>query len=126
MKIRGAIRNSTPLVGASIRAGTLRLGGPAETHFVVDTGFTGSIAIPKEVARRLRLTFVGIQSLTLATGVEVEVPLYVGNVRVGTRVVETSFIVGDALIGMELLEEIASGVRFDLEGRNLSIELKPA
>jgi clan AA aspartic protease len=95
------------------RAGTavvdLTIEGPGGerkvTQAVVDTGFTGSLAVPEETAGSLQLTPLGEQRATLADGRLVRLRTYEASVmwdgqRRNLRVIETS---GATLVGMALL-----------------------
>ena len=104
MTLQGKIEGNTPLVRAQIGpGGRLRIGQSGRIVFVIDTGFTGGIALTEEMLKRLDLDFVGYDTFTLATGDEVELPMFLGQVLVGARRIETSFILGENLLGMEFL-----------------------
>lgn len=124
MILRGAIIDGAPLICARVRRGALTLSTHRGTPLVVDTGFAGSLAIPGTIARQLRLEFLALASFTLATGVPVELPTYAAVVRIGSRLVRTWCIVGDALIGMEFLQQLCSLVRVDLDARSVELLLR--
>ena len=60
----------------------------------------------------------------LATGDEVELPVYWGKVGVGGDEVETWFIPGDSLLGMEFLSLVGSSLSLDLEGGLVELVLR--
>ena len=124
MILRGAIREHSPVIRARARAGVLHLGASGPLSFVIDTGFTGAFAVPEMVARSLDLEFVGFDTFTLATGQEVELPVYLGSVRFGRRSAKTWFILGEGLIGMEFLEEACSDFLLDFEKQKVTLRLK--
>ena len=82
----------------------------------VDTGFSGSIALPKDLLDAIGAELVDYGVFRLATGDEVELPVYWGKVGVGTKEVETWFIPGDSLLGMEFLSLVGSTLSLDPEG----------
>jgi clan AA aspartic protease len=80
-------------------------GRQAIAQAVVDTGFTGSLALPEHMATSLELLPLGEQLATLADGRPVRLAAYEAAVlwdsqRRTVRVLETS---GAPLIGMALL-----------------------
>lgn len=106
MKIRitGKIVDSEPRVSARIARKYLTLGRGRRDYTIVDSGFTGSVAIPEKWAERLDLSYAGIQAFTLANGQIVEFPTYLGLVRFGQKEALFEFIVtGEALLGWNFL-----------------------
>ena len=98
IRIVGKIIDSEPRLSTRIVRKRLTLGRGARDHLVVDSGFTGSVAIPEEWGERLDLSYAGIQSFALANGQTVEFPTYLGLVRVGQMEALFEFIVtGEAL-----------------------------
>jgi predicted aspartyl protease len=122
--LRGRIVDAEPVIYGRTRNGRLHLGSRGDVALVVDTGFTGSIALPLAVARQLDRRFVAIDTYTLATGLDVELPMYTASIQIGTHRLDTWFIVGDALVGMEFLEQVCSHVRVDFEARSVELVLK--
>lgn len=109
MSLRRIIAEHSPLIRGQVRGGVLHLKARGPLPFVVDTGFTGALAVPEEIARSLDFDLVGFDTFTLATGREVELPVYLGIVRLGRHRMKTWFILGEALIGMEFLERRRKG-----------------
>lgn len=124
MTLRGVISQHSPMIAGHVRAGELHLGTRGALPLVVDTGFTGAFAVPEEVARSLDLEFVGFDTFTLATGQEVELPVYLGLVWIGRRRVNTWFIMGEGLVGMEFLEQTCSSVQMNPDQEALTLHLK--
>lgn len=125
MKIRfsGRISDAEPRLPARINRGSLILGSRGRESITVDSGFTGSIAIPEEWANRLDLQYAGIQRFELANRQIVEFSTYLGPVRFGriTRLFE--FIVtGEALLGMEFFEKIGATITFDCKSGHVLVE----
>jgi predicted aspartyl protease len=105
----------------------LHLGGRGRDYLVLDSGFTGSVAIPEEWAERLDLRYAGIQTFALANGQIVEFPTYLGIIRFGQAEELFEVIVtGEALLGMEFLQRLKARVILDCKVGTLSItgELK--
>ena len=95
MKIRitGAIVDAEPRLPVQIAKKRLALGRGKRDYMVIDSGFTGSVAIPEEWGERLDLSYAGIQSFALANGQPVEFPTYLGVVRIGQTEALFEFIV---------------------------------
>lgn len=121
MKLRGKLRDDGPVVFGAVRDGELRLALRAPLGLIVDTGFTGALAVPEQIARRWRLDFVGVEPFALATGEIVDLPVYLGTARLGRRKIDTWFIIGDALVGMEFLQQTCSQVVLDFHRRSVEL-----
>ncbi len=91
-------------------------------ELLTDTGFTGAIALPPRLLKRLRLEFVAVDSFTLATGEIVDLPAYAGTVRIGRRRFRTWFIPGDFLIGMDFLRSVYSKVVLDFDTDSVTLQ----
>lgn len=90
---------------------------------ILDSGFTGSIAIPEEWANRLDLRYAGIQPFELASGQIVEFPTYLGFVRFGRMEAPFEFIVtGETLLGMEFFQRLGAKIVIDCKGGKLQVE----
>ncbi len=126
MILRGRIAANTPTVFGRVRNGRLLLGARGDVPFVIDTGFTGSVAVPDPLARRLIRQFVAVDTYLLAAGQEIELPMYVGSVQIAARRIRTCFIVGDALIGMEFLQQVCSDVRLNLDSNLVELTVRRA
>lgn len=110
MTVRGMIKDQAPVLAGWVDSkGKLCLGRRGPQSFIVDTGFTGAIAVPEEMLSSLDVEHIGYDTFMLATGQEVELPVFLGEVRIARRRVQTWFIAGEHLIGMEFL-----GVAFSL------------
>ena len=115
MIVRGEISNHTPTVRARLgRGNILGVGQPGSIAFVVDTGFTGGISVTEGILRRLNPDFIGFDTCMLATGDEVELPIFLGEASVRGRRIETSFVLGENLLGMEFLAPAFDDLRLDL------------
>jgi predicted aspartyl protease len=125
MKIRitGEIVDAEPRLPVQIVKKRLALGRGKRNYMVIDSGFTGSVAIPEEWGERLDLSYAGIQSFALANGQAVEFPTYLGVVRVGQKEALFEFIVtGEALLGMEFFERLGARLVIDCKTRKVLIE----
>ena len=124
MTLRGRIVDAAPVIYGRARNGKLYLGSRGDIALVIDTAFTGSLALPPGVARRLKRTFIAVDTYTLATGIEIELPMDLGSVEIGPQRVDTWFIVGDALIGMEFLAQTCAHMHVDFETQSVELALK--
>jgi predicted aspartyl protease len=89
---------------------------------ILDTGFTGDIAIPMVVAIELGLTKAGVGDIMLADGSVTMIQLYSGKVQLGSRTYDATYFVfpsGEVLIGMGLLAQYT--VCFDATSGNVSM-----
>jgi predicted aspartyl protease len=101
----------------------LALGRGKRDYMGVDSGFTGSVAIPEEWGERLNLSYAGIQSFALANGQGVEFPTYLGVVRIGQTEALFEFIVtGEALLGMEFFERLEAQLVIECKAKKVLIE----
>ena len=93
---------------------------------ILDTGFNGDLTLPRDVVQHLGLTYRGQTPWTLASGKEVMMSNYDGEVTWHgllreVQVVETD---GDALLGMALL--VGSKITVDARiGGQVLIEENP-
>ena len=125
MKIRiiGRIVDAEPRLASRIAGKRLILDGKGREHMILDSGFTGSIAISEEWANRLELRYAGIQPFELATGQIVEFPTYLGFVRLGRVEALFEFIVtGETLLVMEFFERLRARIVMDCRGGTIRIE----
>ncbi len=122
-QITGKIVDAEPRLSVQIAKKRLALGRGKRDYMVIDSGFTGSVAIPEEWGERLDLSYAGIQSFALANGQTVEFPTYLGVVRVGQTEALFEFIVtGEALLGMEFFERLGSRLVIDCKTKKVLIE----
>ena len=125
MRIRLGRRivNGEPRLPSRIAEKRLILDRRGREYMVLDSGFTGSIAISEEWANRLDLRYAGIQPFELANGQIVEFPTYLGLVRV--RRVEALFefiVTGEALLGMEFFERLRARIVMDCRGGKVQVD----
>jgi predicted aspartyl protease len=112
---RGEINDFVPFIKASINDGMLAITDDGNLSMTVDTGFSGGIALPLKLIKRLGLEQVVYDRFQLGTGKFVDLPVFLGKVIVKNKAIETWFIPGDSLIGMEFLYSIGSALNFDLK-----------
>ncbi len=122
MTLAGRIEENCPVLRARVKDGVLILAKTGPEKLLIDTGFTGAIALPRRLLKRLRLEFVAFDSFTLATGQIVDLPAYTGMVTIGRWEVRTWFIPGDLLIGMDFLRSVYSKVVLDFEMDSVTLQ----
>ncbi len=66
LRIRGKIVGGEPRLPTRMAGKRLIFDGKGREHLILDSGFTGSIAISEEWANRLDLRYAGIQPFELA------------------------------------------------------------
>ena len=95
----------------------------AGKRLILDSGFTGSIAISEEWANRLDLRYAGIQPFELANGQIVEFPTYLGSVRLGrVDALFESIVTGETLLGMEFFERLGARIVMDCRGSKVQVD----
>ena len=121
--IRGKIVNFVPSFnGALDEDGTLVLSEDGELSLTVDTGFNGGIALPDEILNEMEVDFFGYDTFTLATGDTIELPMYLGKVVLKGDEIETWFVPGDSLLGMEFLA--SAGTALSLNFGDETVKLR--
>ena len=121
--IKGKIENLVPLINAAAdKEGTLVLREDGDFPLTVDTGFSGGIAVPKEILETMGLELIDFGIFRLATGEEVELPVFWGKVAIKDQGIETWFIPGDSLLGMEFLSLAGSRLSLDFERGEVGLE----
>lgn len=114
--IQGEIIDFVPLFKAHMRKEGLILGEEGNILLAVDTGFSGGIALPQRVLNEMDVEFIGYDTFTLATGEVVELPMFLGKVIIKNQEIETWFIPGDLLVGMEFLSIAGKVLTLNFEG----------
>ena len=101
--LRGAIREFRPMVEFSVIGSD---GRRATIPFVLDTGYSGTLALPEAFCEQLALVWDRSQPATLANGTSIIVDVYLGRMSWGTeeKLVEVLAVEGDPLIGLIALE----------------------
>lgn len=113
--LRGEIINFVPYFKAEVNNKGLVLGDDGEYSLTVDTGFSGGIALRENILKQMNVEFIGYDTFTVATGEMIELPMYLGKVFIKHREIETWFIPGDSLIGMEFLSTAGKELDVNLE-----------
>jgi len=76
---------------------------------LLDTGFSGAIALPTAIGCEIGLESVGDASVVVASGETVAVPIFIGTVEIGDDRVECIFIIlsgsDEVLLGMEVIRD---------------------
>jgi len=120
--IRGEIENFVPFFNGFVNGdGVLILQEDADFSLIVDTGFSGGIALPEEILEEMDVELIDYGTFRLATGDEVELPVFWGKVVIGNYEIETWFITGDSLLGMEVLSLAGSCLSLDFEKEEVKL-----
>jgi predicted aspartyl protease len=113
--IHGEILNLIPIFKAYIKDGVLIFNEEGDISLTVDTGFNGGITLPQNILDELNLEFIGYDTFTIGTGDIIELPMFLGNVLIKDKILETWFIPGDSLVGTEFLYAVGKILRLDFE-----------
>jgi len=113
--LTGRIQANCPIARGRITGGIFHIGRTGPLELVIDTGFSGAIALPHPLLKRLALQFIATDSFTLATGEVIDLPAYAGMVQIGPRRIRTWFIPGDHLIGIDSLRSAFSRMTLDFD-----------
>lgn len=89
MTLTGPIQANCPIARGRITRGIIHIGRTGPLELVLDTGFSGAIALPHPLLKRLALQFIATDSFTLATGEVIDLPAYAGLVQIGPRRIRT-------------------------------------
>ena len=84
--------------------------GKCESYHVaalIDSGFTGSLAVPLAIIARIGANKIAVGSVIIADGSAHLVPVFEGKVRIGLMEYDVPVLVlgNEVLIGMELLSK---------------------
>ncbi|MFQ6128532.1 MAG: hypothetical protein ACE5QW_06490 [Thermoplasmata archaeon] len=120
--IRGDIEDFFPFLDGFVdEDGSLVLQEDGDFSLTVVTGFSGGIAIPEEILEQVDVELVDFGIFRLATGDEVELPVFWGRVVMGDYEIETWFIPGDSLLGMEFFSLAGSYLSLDFEKEEVKL-----
>lgn len=112
--LQGPILDRVPFFNASIERGSILFRDEGNLRLTVDTGFTGSIALPQSMSEEMKLELIGYENFALATGDLVRLPMYLGTARFhGREEMQAWFIPGDFLLGMEFFASMGSRLVLD-------------
>ena len=121
--IVGNIKDFVPFFkGIVDKESTLVLGEDGDFPLTIDTGFSGGIAVPEEILETMGLKLIDFGVFRLATGEEIELPVFWGKVAINDDKIETWFIPGDSLLGMEFLSIAGSQLLLDFETEKVRLE----
>ena len=91
---------------------------------LLDTGFSGAIAIPISIGCELGLEPVGDASVIVASGEVIDTPIFIGKLEIGGDIKDCIFIVlagsTEVLLGMEVVKDY--NVEFHGAQRKISIQ----
>jgi predicted aspartyl protease len=121
--LRGEIEDFVPFFNGFVdEEGILILQEEGDFSLTVDTGFSGGIALPEGILEEMDIELIDFGIFKLATGNEVELPVFWGKVVVGDYEIETWFIPGDSLLGMEFLSLAGSFLSLDFGKEEVELE----
>jgi predicted aspartyl protease len=118
---QGKIEDFVPFVKASIVDGVLIIDKNGNFTMTVDSGFSSGIALPHKLIKQIGLKPIVYDKFELATGEIVELPVYLGKVIVKNKIIETGFIPGESLIGMEFLYSAGSILTFGFKKNTVKL-----
>ena len=111
--MKGGIIDFVPFFKGSLTKNKLVISEDGDFFLTVDTGFSGSIALPLDTFKKLEVELAFYDTFKIATGEVIELPVFLGKAMIKNVDVETWFIPGDYLLGMEFLAEAGSILYFD-------------
>ena len=126
--LQGVVKNHTPQIlaenpesGVLVLKSVSALEDPSPLLLTVDTGFTGGISLPEERLDGLSLDFLGYVSYVLADGQQKDMPTFAGRVRVDQEEVETRFLAGQPLLGVEFMETVFSSLLIEFKSGEVTL-----
>lgn len=81
------------------------------------------MALPARILKRLKLTRVGRVDYKLANGNIVTLDQWLSKVRIGKREEEALFIMGDSLLGMDIMEDVGRKLILDFARQTVRLEV---
>jgi len=98
--------------------------GEKKANVLMDTGFSGALAIPISVGCEIGLEGVGEAQVVVASGEVIPAPIFLGKVQIGDETIECIYIIlsgsNEVLIGMELMKNY--NVQFHGAQRTITIK----
>ena len=83
--------------------------GEKKKKVLLDTGFSGSIAIPVSIGCEIGLQSVGNGRVVLASGETRAVPIFAGKIRIGTDEKDCVYLImagaDEVLLGMDIIKD---------------------
>jgi len=83
--------------------------GEKKKKVLLDTGFSGAIAIPLSIGCEIGLQSVGNGRVILASGETTAVPIFAGKIRIGTDEKDCVYLVmagaDEVLLGMDIIKD---------------------
>ena len=83
--------------------------GEIKKKALLDTGFSGSIAIPLSIGCEIGLQSVGNGRVILASGETVAVPIFAGKIRIGADEKDCVYLImagaDEVLLGMDIIKD---------------------
>jgi len=120
--VRGKIKDFVHFFNGFVNEdGVLIIQKDGHLSLTVDTGFSGGIALPEEILDEMDVELIDFGIFRLATGDEVELPVFWGKVLVRDNEIETWFVPGDSLLGMEFLSLAGSVLSLDFEKEEVEL-----
>jgi predicted aspartyl protease len=123
--IRGKIEDFVPTFNAYLdNEGNIVLDEYGDFHITVDTGFNGGIALPMDIITdNMNLELVGFELFRIATGEIIELPVFLGKAIIKDYKLETWFIPGDYLLGLEFLSIAGRILSLDFDNKTVKLEI---
>ena len=122
MLVKGNIIDFVPFFKSFLdESNKLVISENGDLFLTVDTGFSGGIALPLDVLTKLEVELAFYDTFKIATGEVIELPVFSGKAIIRTIDIETWFIPGDYLLGMEFLASAGSLLSFDFEKEEVKL-----
>lgn len=120
--IRGKIEDFIPFFNAYLdEERNLVLAKDGDFSMTIDTGFSGGLALPFDIIEKMGLELADFDTFKLATGEVIELPVFLGKVIIRDYEVETWFIPGDFLLGMEFLSSAGRILSLNFEDETVNL-----
>lgn len=75
--------------------------------------------MPTHVLETLDLDIMDYETFILANGDIVDLPVFEGKAKIAERIIETWYVPGDSLLGMEFLASIGDGLWLDFSAERV-------
>lgn len=112
------------MIPAGLTQGGKFVLGAGRFSIIVDTGFSGDLALPRPILKRLKLRYAGPIDYQLADGTVQTMDQWAGSVLVDRYEYRALFIEGAWLVGMDFLQDVARTLKIDFNRGELALTLR--
>jgi len=121
--LKGTVNSYRPFLKTKCHNGRLII-GIGSNKIKVDTGFDGGIVAPKEILNELNLTSLGERDIADFENNFKKKEVFLGEIKIREQIYEITFMEGDFLLGMELMDDVFKTLKINFENNKFSLTLR--